>query len=52
METQDERKNRKAREGMRRLRTKKRKTLLPLEVWIKPEHKQQLLDYIKEMNDE
>ena len=38
-----------AREGMQRLRVKKRKTLVPLEIWIKPANKQQLLDYIKEL---
>ena len=49
-ETQAEHRNRMAREGMQKLRARKRKTLVPLEVWVNPEHKQQLLAYIKELN--
>lgn len=38
------------RERVQRHRDNKRKTLVKVEVWIKPAYKQQLLDYIKELN--
>jgi len=51
-DTQAEHRNRMAREGMQKLRARKRKTLVPLEIWIKPANKQKLLDYIKELENE
>ena len=38
------------RERVQRHRDNKRMTLVKVEVWVKPANKQQLLDYIKELN--